>query len=116
MITDLHSIALPASVRIRNSGPLGRAEHLEALDHLAEMEGRMERLDLLHQIVDQLLPGDDREAGNVVDRLLRIEFGALAAGARQNVDEMAPDVEQAEFEHGEQADRAGADDRRRRWI
>ena len=70
----------------------------------------MERLDLLQQIVGQALPGDDREPGNVVDRLLRIELGALAAGARQNVDEMRADVEQAQFEHGEQAGRAGADD------
>ena len=67
-----------------------RAEHFEPLDHLVEMKGRRERMDLLHQIVDQPLAGDDRKAGNVVDRLLRIEFGALAADLGQDVDQMAP--------------------------
>ena len=74
------------------------------------MERRLKRLDLLRQRVDQPLAGDDRIAGNVVDRLLRIELGALAADLRQNVDEMGLDVEQPELKNGEQADRAGADD------
>ena len=90
---------------------LGRAENLQPVDHLVQMKLRPERLDLLHQIVDQLLAGDDREAGNVVDRLFRIEFGALAAGLRQDVDQMALDVEQPQLEHREEADRPGADDR-----
>ena len=54
--------------------------------------------------------GDHREAGNVVDRLFRIELGALAARPVENVDQMALQVEQAELEHGEQADRPRADD------
>ena len=91
-------------------GLFRRAERFDALDHLAEMEGRAERLDLLRQRVDQPLAGDDRIAGNVVDRLLRIELGALPADLGQDVDEMGLDVEQAELEDGEQADRAGADD------
>ena len=90
---------------------LGRAEKFEAVDHLAEMELRPERMDLLHQIVDEFLAGDDRKAGNVVDRLLGIEFRALAAELRQDVDQMALDVEEAEFEDREQPDRPGADDR-----
>ena len=89
---------------------LRRAENLEALDHLAEVEGRREGMDLLVQRVDQPLAGDDRIAGDVVDRLFWIELGALPADLRQDVDEMGLDVEQPEFEHGEHADRAGADD------
>ena len=54
--------------------------------------------------------GDLRDRRNVVDRLLGIKLGALAADLVEDVDEMALDVEQAELEHGEQADRAGADD------
>ena len=69
----------------------------------------MKRLDLLQQIVGQLLAGDDRKARNVVDRLFGIELRALAAGARQNVDQMRLDVEQAELEHREKTGRAGAD-------
>ena len=47
---------------------------------------------------------------NVVDRLLRIELGALAADLVEDVDEVRLHVEQAELEHREQADRARADD------
>ena len=49
-------------------------------------------------------------AGNVVDRLLRIKLGALAADLVEDVDEVRLHVEQAQLEHGEQADRARADD------
>ncbi len=62
------------------------------------------------QRVDQPLAGDDRIAGNVVDRLLRIKLGALTADLGQDVDQVGLDIEQTELEHGEQADRAGADD------
>ena len=70
----------------------------------------VERLDLLHQPVGQLLAGDDGQRRNVVDRLFRIEFGALAADLVEDVDEMALDVEQAQLEHGEQPARARPDD------
>src|SRR4029453_8770290 len=84
---------------------LRRAHGLEAFDHLGEMERGMERLDLPEQVVDELLAGDDRESGDVVDRLLRIELGALAADLRQDVDEGGLDVEETEFEPREQAHR-----------
>ena len=74
------------------------------------MELRIERLDLLQQPVDQLLAGDDGQAGNVVDRLFRIELGALAARPVQDVDQMAFEIQQPQLEHGEQADGACADD------
>ena len=80
------------------------------LDHLVEMERRLERLDLLHQLVGESLAGDHRNARNVVDRLFRIELGALAADLVENVDEVRLYVEQTQFEHGEQAARARADD------
>jgi hypothetical protein len=89
---------------------VGRAERLERGDHLAEMEGRGEGLDLLDQIVDEALAGDDRKARNVVDRLLGIEFGALPADLGQDVDEMGPDVEQSKLEHRKQPARARAND------
>jgi hypothetical protein len=71
-------------------------------DHFAEVELRTERADLLHQLVDELLPRDDRPAGNVVDGLFRIEFGALAARTVENVDQVALEVEEAQFEDGKQ--------------
>ncbi len=50
---------------------------------------RVERLDLLHQPVGQFLAGDDGQARNVVDRLFRIELGALPARPVEDVDQMA---------------------------
>src|SRR3954466_6935311 len=73
------------------------------------MELGMERLDLRHQRVNQPLAGDISHGGNVVDRLLRIELGALPARLVENVDEMCFHVEQAELEHREQAARPRAD-------
>ncbi len=78
--------------------------------HLVQVEHRIEGGDLLEQPLGQLLAGDDRIAGNVVDRLLRIELGALAAGLVQDVDDVGLHVEQAQLEDREQADRAGAHD------
>jgi hypothetical protein len=74
------------------------------------MKRRAERLDLLHELIDQALRGNLRDRRNVVDRLLGIKLGALAAGLVENVDEVSLDVEQSKLEHGEQPDRACADD------
>ena len=90
--------------------PAAVGQLLQRGRHLAEMELRIERLDLLQQPVDQLLAGDDGQAGNVVDRLFRIKLGALPARPVQDVDQMAFEVQQPQLEHGEQADGARADD------
>ena len=66
------------------------------------MEGRVERLDLLQQRLGETLAGDEGNAGDVVDRLFRIELGALAADLVENVDKMHLHIEQAQFENGKQ--------------
>jgi hypothetical protein len=76
------------------------------------MEGRVERLDLLHQSLGQPLAGDFRNSRNVVDRLLGVELGALAAGLVEDVDQVGLHVEQPKLEHREQAHWARADDER----
>ena len=70
----------------------------------------MKRLDLLQQVIDNALPRHDRIAGNVVDRLFWIKFGALAARFWQNVNQVAFYVEQTQFEDSEEPGRPGADD------
>ncbi len=70
----------------------------------------MKRLDLLQEIVGQPLPRDDGQAGNVIDRLLRIKFGALPPCARQDIDQMRADVEQPKFENRKKSRWAGSDD------
>ena len=98
--TTLHSNILPPSVLTRNSGSPIRSM-LSTISF--RWNCRAERLDLLHQRVDQSLRRNLRDRRNVVDRLLGIKLGALAADLVEDVDEVALDVEQAELEHGEQA-------------
>src|SRR4029077_8892973 len=78
--------------------------------HLVEMEGGMKRLDLLHQSIGDAVASDVRNPRDVVDRLLRIELGALATDLVEDIDEVRLDIKQAKLEHREQADRARADD------
>ena len=86
------------------------ADLLYGLHHLAEMILRAEGLDLLQQIIDQPLRARMGNSGNVIDGLFRIKLRALAADLVENVDEMRLHIEQAEFEHREQANRPRADD------
>ncbi len=78
-------------------------EALETFDPLIEMELGAEGLDLCHEPVGQLLAADHGEPRDVVDRLLWVELGALAARAVENVDDMGLDVDEAELEHGKEA-------------
>ncbi len=55
----------------------------------------VERLDLLHQAVDQLLRATDRQRGDVVDGLVRVKLRALAARMGKRIHEMSFDSEQA---------------------
>ena len=77
---------------------------------LTEMQRRIERRDLLHEAVDELLRAADGQRRDVVDRLVGIELGALAAGRAQRIDQMAADAQQSELENLEQPARAGAND------
>src|SRR4029078_4487625 len=81
----------------------------EALEHPPEMEGRVERLELFEELVDEPFAGDHGIARDVVDRLLRIKLGALAARLVQDVDHRRLDVEEPELKDGKEADRSGAD-------
>src|SRR6185437_14954036 len=79
-------------------------------DLLPKVKPRVERLDLLHQPVDQLLGPTDRDCRNVVDGLVRVELRALPAGMRQGVDHMGTDAEQSQLEHLEEAAGTRSDD------
>ena len=69
-----------------------------------------ERFDLFHQAIGKALARHLGQGGNVVDRLLGIEFGALPADLVENVDDVRLDVDEAQLKDGEQSDRTGADD------
>ncbi len=75
----------------------------ELRDFLSQVERRVERTDLLHQPVHELLRAAHGQRRNVVDRFVGIELGALAARVRERVDEMRADTQKPELEHLEQA-------------
>ena len=107
MTTTLQMNSLPASV-LRRKRPSGSRS--SSSTRSPRWNCGAERLDLLQQPVGELLPGDDRQPGNVVDRLFGIELGALAARLVEDVDDVRLDVDEPQLEHGKQADGAGADD------
>ena len=79
---------------------------------LAEMERGVERLHLVEQPVDQLLSPAHRQRRDVVNRLIRIELGALAAHLGERIDDGGAYAEQSELENLEQAHGPGSDDQR----
>src|SRR5262249_8333924 len=78
------------------------ADLLDLLDHALEVERRAERLHLPHGRVAESLASNGRNAGKVVDGLLRIELRALAADLVEDIDDMRFHIEQPELEHREQ--------------
>jgi hypothetical protein len=66
------------------------------------MKYRIERLDLFKERVGETLPADHRNAGHVVDRLLGIKLGALAARLSENVDQMAFNIDEPKLKDGEE--------------
>ena len=65
-----------------------------------------ERLDLLQQPVDQLLRAAHGQRRNVIDRLVRIELGALAADLRQRIDDRPSRYPRARARRSERCPRA----------
>jgi hypothetical protein len=82
----------------------------ELLDPLAEMIGGREGGGLRLELGDQLGRVDLGMAGNVVDRLFRIEGSTLPAREIERVDHVGLEFQHAAFEHGEEADGPRADD------
>ena len=93
-------------------GILGVGLVLDSLGGRLEMDRHVELLEaLLAQLVHQVLGDDPREAGNVVDPLLRVERRELAAELRQRVDDPRAGLAHPGPERRDQADRSGADHR-----
>src|SRR3990170_4505923 len=72
------------------------------------MEDGLEGPDLLQEPVGQLLAGADGQTRNVVDRLLGVKLGALAARPVENIDDMGLEPRQPKLEGGKQAHRSRA--------
>jgi hypothetical protein len=90
--------------------PEAAAQRLQRLDLLAQVIDRTKGRGLRLQADHQLGRLDAGKARHVIDRLLGIERRALAAGMVEHVDHMAMQPHHAAFEHGEQADGARAYD------
>ncbi len=87
-------------------------EHAQFGHFLAQMKRGVEGLRLLQQSIDQFLCAAHRQRRNVVDRLVRIELGALTAGLAQGIDDVRADAEKAQFEDLKQSHGTCADDDR----
>jgi hypothetical protein len=74
------------------------------------MELGAKGLDLLEQAIDEFLRSADGQRRDVVDRLVRVELGALPARVSQRVHDVGLDAEQPELEDLEETRRASADD------
>ena len=74
------------------------------------MKRRLERLDLFEQVVDQFLTAADRNAGNVINRLVRVELRALPSDDPHRIDDVRLDAQKTQFEYLEQTDRTRAHD------
>ena len=85
-------------------------QHLQFGHFLAQVKLCIEGLGLLQQPIHQFLRAADRQRRNVVNRLLRVQLAALAAGMLERIDDVRVDAQQAELENLEQAAGAGADD------
>ena len=70
---------------------------------------RLERRDLLEQLVRQFTAAADGDAWDVVDGLVAIQLDTLATRVGQGVDQVRSDALQPKLENLEQAHRAGAD-------
>src|SRR5690606_34205713 len=77
---------------------------------LAKVHAAVKRLDLLQEVVCQLFSRAYGDSRDVVDRLVRVKLGTLAAGFRNRIDNLRLQPQQAELEHLEQAARTGSDD------
>ena len=104
--TTLQAIVVLSSVRTRKPSSVRSSSVTISPKWNSALNGRICSISLSTSPCAETLG----QAGNVVDRLFRIELGALPARAVENVDQMAFEVEQAELEHGEQPARARADD------
>lgn len=82
----------------------------EFLGGLVEQPGRSEALRLVDEGGDQVAASDGRETGDVVDQLLRVERGDLAAGFGQCVDHGGAQFAKARVVGRVQAGRAGTHD------
>ena len=98
---------VPAEVATWNLPPLHRPHFGE---FLPKVKSRVERLGLIQEAIDQFLSPADRQRGNIVDRLVRIQFGALTASLRQRIDDVRADSEKSEFENLKQSHGTSADD------
>jgi hypothetical protein len=65
---------------------------------------------LLGEAFDELAARAHGHRGNIVDRLVRVELGALAADLRQRIDEFCAQPEKPELKDLEEPDGPCADD------
>ena len=66
---------------------------------MRSLRQRKERFDLLHQVIYQFLCLYFRIAGNIIDRLFRINLGKLPANLRQVIHQMTTHLKKTRFKN-----------------
>jgi hypothetical protein len=89
--------------------PASVAALLDRFDPLLQMNRHVERFALRHQPLDQFARGARRNGGDVVNRLVGIQFGALATDLVERIHDLARQAEHARLESREEARGTGAD-------
>ena len=79
---------------------------------LLVVDCRFKRFNLLLQLRNEGIGSCVSGAGNIVDRLVRVELCALTTRSVQGFDNTTLDTQQAEFKCLEQTNRPGADNQR----
>ena len=86
-------VVLP--IAAHQPAPVGLALH--AAHELAQIQRRVEGAQLLQQALGELAAAAHGQAGQVVDRFVGVERGALAAGFGQHIDQVAAYLLQPEL-------------------
>ena len=107
---DKHGSRRPLRATCAGQGEPPIVLALQALDLLPQVEGGVHGRDLRLQALHQFAPCAHTDGGDVVNRLVSVEFDALATHVGQGVDNMGPHAMQAELEDLEQTHRPRADD------
>ncbi len=79
---------------MRRDRPASALAVLDGFDALVQVNGYVERADLLHQALDQFTGCARRNRRDVVNRLVRIQLDTLPADTRQYVDDVTRQTEQ----------------------
>ncbi len=107
--SDDHHLGDDVQALVSGRAPAHRMM-LQTIDQLAQMNGMCKGAYLLLQPLNQLEPGAHRNPGDVINRLVRIQLGALATDMGKGINNVAAQAQQPQLKRLVQPHRASTDD------